>query len=930
MSNKLHNRHSLIERVRSMLLWAVMVMYLATLACTFFGGNYLLATNLEKQGRQLLPVFDDLGAPLFFSSNSNALERITKYARPIPDIGLVRVYDKDRMQVLAEYRKPDASGLPPLSRTVLSVAVSAKTLTGTFERVAGTTPYLQVIAPIQVRKRQERDLLDFGENAPVEIRETVGYVEIGMDFAPSRQTLYPGLLLTAGILSVFLFVGLKIYLRRMRLALQPLLDLQEPLQRIAQGDFDATVGKESADREIELIRQALRAAIRALKERENERNEAVRAKLQADEANAAKGSFLANMSHEIRTPMNGVIGMLELLLATELAPSQREFARIAHGSAESLLGLINDILDFSKIEAGKLDLENIPFNLLREMEMVCNAHAFAAESKGLDLIMHYPPTLAQVMIGDPSRIRQVLNNLISNAIKFTAKGHVLVEVRPVESVAGHCGLQMSVTDSGIGLAPGKAREIFEKITQADASTTRQYGGTGLGLAICKLLVELMGGSIGVESEQGKGSTFWFRLELPLAQDATLEVINAEGLAGVRVLYVDDHPADQRVLAEQLALLGMRADGFGNADAALNALRRAAAEGDPYRVAILDHRMPDLEGDLLGSMIKNMPVCHDTRLILMSSLSNACNAQRFARAGFSAFLSKPVSRYVLADVLKALCATRGPVPFLTASSLPAQRLGGKAAALPFKGARILVADDNEVNRQVAQHMLELLGCSVHSACNGMEVAEMAYKQRYDLILMDCQMPEMDGYHATARIRKCEEAGGRVPIIALTAHAMLGEREKCIVAGMDDFLSKPIRPQALRETLERWLHAPAKQSACADETAIAAEEGNELAASRDILGDAFPNVVKLYISDSSKRLDVLRAAAVKGDDAQVCATAHTLYGSTVSIGGRRLAVLLKDLEKVSMSGMPQDVDTRLKLIEAEYAALADKLQAFAQVI
>ena len=924
MSSKLHNRHSLIKRVRSMLLWAVMVMYLATLACTFFGGNYLLASNLEKQGRQLLPVFDDLGAPLFFSTGSNALERITKYALSIPDIGLIRVYDKDRMQVLAEYRKPDAPGLPPLSRTVLSTAASAKTLTGTFEWVIGTTPYLQVVAPVQVKKRQEHDLLDFGEAVPVEIRETVGYVEIGMDFAPSRQTMYPGLLLTAGILSVLLFVGLKIYLHRMRVALQPLLDLQEPLERIAQGDFDATVGDESADREIELIRQALRAAIRALKERENERNEAVRAKLQADEANAAKGSFLANMSHEIRTPMNGVIGMLELLLGTELAPSQREFARIAQGCAESLLGLINDILDFSKIEAGKLDLENIPFNLLREMEMVCNAQAFAAESKGLDLVMHYPPTFAQAMIGDPTRIRQVLNNLISNAIKFTAKGHVVVEVTPVESVAGRCGLQVSVIDSGIGLAPGKAEEIFEKFTQADASTTRQYGGTGLGLAICKLLVELMGGSIGVESEQGKGSTFWFRLELPLAPDAPLEVIRAEGLEGVRVLYVDDQPTNRRVLAEQLALYGMRADGVSSADAVLNALRQAAAEGDPYRVAILDHHMPDLDGDLLGSMIKDMPVCRDTRLILMSSLSNACSAQRFEQAGFSAFLSKPVSQYVLADILKALCATREPVPFLTASSLSTKRSEFKTAVLPFKGARILVADDNEVNRQVAQHMLELLGCSVHSACNGVEVAEMARKQYYDLILMDCQMPEMDGYHATARIRESEARGNRVPIIALTAYAMRGEREKCIAAGMDDFLSKPIRPQALRETLERWFHTAVKQVVCADENSIVTEEDNELAASRNILGDAFPDVAKLYISDSSKRLDILRQAAAEGDAEQVRATAHTLYGSTVSIGGRRLAVLLKDMEKMSMSGMPEDIDTRLKLIEAEYAALTDKLQ------
>lgn len=931
MFSKLRSRHSLIERVRSMLLWAVTVMYLTTLACTFFGGNYILATNLEKQGRQLLPVFDDMGAPLFFSSNSNALERITRYALPIPDIGMVRVYDKEHMRVLAEYRKPDAPELPPLSQATLSAVASTEMLTGTFERVAGTAPYLQVVAPIQVKKRQEQDLLDFGDAVLVETRETVGYVEVGMDFVPSRQTLYPGLLLTAGILSVLLFVGLEVYLHRMRAALQPLLDLQEPLERIAHGDFEATVGEENADREIELIRQALRAAIQALKEHESERNEAVRAKLQADEANAAKGTFLANMSHEIRTPMNGVIGMLELLLGTELAPSQREFALIAQGSAESLLGLINDILDFSKIEAGKLDLESIPFNLLREMEMVCNAQAFAAESKGLDLIMHYPSTLAQAMVGDPTRIRQVLNNLISNAIKFTSKGHVLVEVKPVESAPKHCGLLVSIADSGIGLAPAKAGQIFEKFTQADASTTRQYGGTGLGLAICKLLVELMGGSIGVDSERGKGSTFWFKLELPLAPNAPIEIIRVEGLEGVRALYVDDHPANRRVLAEQLALHGMRADGFGSADAALNALRRAAAEGDPYQVAILDHLMPDLDGECLGSMIKDIPACRDTRLILMSSLSNAGNAERFERAGFSGFLSKPVSQHVLADMLKTLCnATCSPVPFLTASSLSAKRPEHKAAVLPFQEVRILVADDNEINRQVAQRMLERLGCSVHSACNGMEVVEMARKLRYDLILMDCQMPEMDGYHATARIRESEVQRSRVPIIALTAHAMQGEREKCVAAGMDDFLSKPIRPQALRETLERWLGTVARQTEPAREIAVVTDEADDLAACRSMLGDVFPKVAQLYLSDSTKRLATLHQAAAEGNVAQMCATAHTLYGSTISIGGRRLAALLKDLERVSMSEMPRDVDARLELIEAEYATLTDKLQAVVQPV
>jgi CheY-like chemotaxis protein/HPt (histidine-containing phosphotransfer) domain-containing protein len=393
--------------------------------------------------------------------------------------------------------------------------------------------------------------------------------------------------------------------------------------------------------------------------------------------------------------------------------------------------------------------------------------------------------------------------------------------------------------------------------------------------------------------------------------------------------VDDNTANRRVLAEQLGLHGMRADGFGGAQEALEAMRRAAGEGDPYRIAILDHLMPDLNGDILGGMIREIPACRDTRLILMSSLSNAGNAQRFERAGFSAFLSKPVSQQVLTDMLKALCvADAGDrIPFLTAFSLSAKRPEQKVDVLPFQGSRILVADDNEVNRQVAQHMLELLGCSSDCAGNGVDAVDLACRQDYDLILMDCQMPEMDGYQATAIIRSCEPAGRRVPIIALTAHAMQGEREKCIAAGMDDFLSKPIRPQALRETLGRWLHAGESRAVPAG-LVEPVEPEDDFSASQAMLGAAFPKIAMLYLNDSTKRLAALHQAAAEGNAAQLSAAAHTLYGSTVSLGGARLAARLKDLEKQSKSGMPADVSARLELIESDYMQLADKLRTLLQ--
>lgn len=874
---------SLVERMTlGYLFWAFLA-YLAMVAGFWWSSNYLVEEGLKKQAVSWAGEFDELGTPLYFSDMPVILEQVRNRARHSPDIMYARYYEADSMKILGQYVKKvtqtSSSGWLSADQVNALQLDRAATPLVIAQHSFLTISSIRVLAPIQTRSLPVDSLFELGSSVRPGIRKTIGYLEIGVDLAPSRALILKGMLVASLLLGAVLLAAVLVARYFVRSAMKPLLNLQAPLARLANGELDVEVADDSAYKEIAIIKEAMRVSIAGLRQRDLEMEIAMRGKLHAELASEAKSQFLAHLSHEVRTPLNGILGFLGLLAKTPLNDAQRAYLHDVDISSQRLMAMINDILDFSKIEAGKLALEHAPFDLRETMEECLALYSANAHAKQLDMILLFARGLPTELVGDAGRIAQVLGNLLANAVKFTHRGEIEVTAELIEASEQEITVRIMVSDSGIGIAPDEIGKLFKPFSQADHSITRRYGGSGLGLVISRKLVEMMGGRLEVESLSGTGSTFCFGIRLQKRVDAGA-VPPSPALRDRAVLIVSPSDAMVDALREDLLAWGMEDDAVADGEGALSVLGSAAADGHAFDYVIVDDAVRDMKPAELVARIRADDRLGGLHALLLVNPGRQEVPDDRNQALAAAVLNKPVKMRELFAALTGFDGDANPCP-------PGLTCATASHTAIMQSMRILVVDDDSISRKLITVMLGDAGIPVDQAQNGIEAVEACRAVAYDLVLMDIQMPEMDGLAATREIRGLGKGKGQVPIVALTANALRGDRERYIEAGMSGYLAKPVNEKNLFETLAGW---GAKCPPSVDNSA--AVSGKADTRMQMLLG--------MLAKDLPDTLQFMEAACAEGRMDEVGRLAHRLRGGALYCQLPELQSCAEILERVCMEG------------------------------